>query len=189
MAREVDELGDIAAMLGGRSPCLELLPCDLVALALHLATDYQATTDRHNIRVESAAPQLVGTWDAPRLARVMANLLSNAIKYSPDGGEIVVTLAPEQAPEGTEAVIVVGDHGIGIPASDLPLLFSPFHRASNVRSVAGSGLGLASVKQVVELHGGTIAAESQEGIGTTVTIHLPLASPLETPAQLQFAGV
>jgi signal transduction histidine kinase len=185
MSRQIAQLGDVTVMPVGRSPSLELLPCDLVALALQVATAYQAMTDRHNLRVESAAPRLVGSWDAVRLARVLANLLSNAIKYSPDAGEIVVTLAPEQMPEGIAAVIAVRDHGIGIPAADLPLLFTPFHRAANVGLVGGTGLGLASVKQIVELHRGTIAAESQEGIGTTVTIHLPLAMPSENAARPQ----
>jgi signal transduction histidine kinase len=101
----------------------------------------------------------------------------------------VVTLAPEQATEGIAAVIAVRDHGIGIPASDLPLLFTPFPRAASIGPVGGTGLGLASVKQVVELHGGTIAAESQEGLRTTVTIHLPLAMPSEKAARPQYADI
>ncbi|HLZ10821.1 MAG TPA: hypothetical protein VKT80_19705, partial [Chloroflexota bacterium] len=80
MARQVEQLSDVAVMLGGRSPCLDLVPCDLVALALQAATDFRATTDRHSIRVNSAAPQLLGIWDSLRVAQAMANLLSNAIK-------------------------------------------------------------------------------------------------------------
>ena len=185
MERQVDQLSDLSLMLGGRSPSLDLVPCDLVALALQAATDFRATTDRHSIRVNSAAPQLLGIWDSLRMARALANLLSNAIKYSPQAGEIEVTVATEKAPNGEAAVIKVRDHGIGIPASDLPLVFTPFHRAANVGRVDGSGLGLASVKQVADLHGGTVVAESHVGLGTTITIRLPLATPSDVAARLQ----
>jgi len=81
--------------------------------------------------------------------------------------------------------IEVRDHGIGIPASDLALVFTPFHRAANVGRIDGRELGLASVKQGVELHGGTVVAESHVGLRTTITIHLPLATPSEVAAPSQ----
>jgi signal transduction histidine kinase len=187
MARQIDQFGDVAEILGGRTPCLVRQPCDLVDLARQVAADYQAMTDRHDIQVESTAPQFVGTWDGLRLARVLANLLSNAIKYSPESGEIAVTLTTDAAlPE--IAIINVRDHGIGIPARDLPLLFTPFHRGANVGSVSGTGLGLASVKLVVELHGGTISADSQEGVGTTMTISLPLLTQSPFAERQQIAA-
>jgi len=68
------------------------------------------------------------------------------------------------------AVLEVEDHGLGVPTTDLPHIFERFHRAGNV----GTGLGLADVRQIVEQHGGTIAVDSREGAGTTVTVRLPL---------------
>jgi signal transduction histidine kinase len=189
LAEQIAELLDVTLMQAGQSPGLQLFPCDLVVLTQQVVSDYQVQTDRHAIRVESAVPQLRGIWDAPRLARVLANLLSNAIKYSPDPGDIVVSLAREEAPDGGHAIITVRDQGIGISGLDLPHVFTLFHRAANVGPIGGTGLGLVSVKQVVELHGGTVSAESQEGFGTTMTIRLPLVMPSETAARPHYADI
>jgi signal transduction histidine kinase len=107
--------------------------------------------------------------------RVGNNLVSNAIKYSPDGGEIIITLWSEQAGGQDWAVFSVQDQGIGIPASDLPSIFSGFFRGSNVDAeIGGFGLGLAGVHQIVAQHGGQIAVDSAVGVGTTLTVRLPL---------------
>jgi signal transduction histidine kinase len=117
--------------------------------------------------------------DAARIERVLANLLSNAVKYSPTGGDIVVRIAREEDAYGPRAAIAVQDAGIGIPAADLPHIFERFRRAANVTGhFQGTGIGLASARQIVELHGGAITAHSVEGNGSTVIVHLPLhASP------------
>jgi signal transduction histidine kinase len=107
---------------------------------------------------------------------VLANLFSNAIKYSPEGGTITVTLGHEVDHIGTWAVVRVRDHGVGIPAQDLALVFQRFHRGSNVTGrISGTGLGLAGARQIVELHGGTISVESEPGSGSTFTLRLPSA--------------
>jgi signal transduction histidine kinase len=112
-----------------------------------------------------------------RLERVLENLLSNAIKYSPEGGSITVAIADEEI-GGPWAVLTVRDQGLGIPAADLPRVFERFQRARNVEGrIGGTGIGLASARQIVEQHGGTIAAESAEGTGSTFTVRLPLAFP------------
>jgi len=88
---------------------------------------------------------------------------------------VVTTSVPDEGGDWFE--ITVLDHGIGIPASDLPLLFERFRRGSNVEGqIRGSGLGLASSKQIVEQHGGTITVDTEEGRGSTFTVRLPLAS-------------
>jgi signal transduction histidine kinase len=76
-----------------------------------------------------------------------------------------------------QAVLTIRDQGIGIPLVDLPSVFEPFHRAGNVGSVSGTGVGLAGVKQIVEQHGGSVVAESTEGVGSTFSVRLPLISP------------
>jgi len=98
-------------------------------------------------------------------------LLSNAIKYSPHGGNIDFTLDCQQG----IASISIQDQGIGISQEDLKLLFEPFHRGKNVRNIPGTGLGLVVVKKCVDLHDGTITANSEVGVGTTFTVTLPLA--------------
>jgi signal transduction histidine kinase len=103
----------------------------------------------------------------------VSNLLSNAVKYSPVGGEIKV-LIERAEPEGW-AVLPVCNQGIGIPAADVPCVFEGSHRVGNVvRRINGTGMGLPSVRQAVEQHGGTVAVVREEGRGTTVTVWLPL---------------
>ncbi len=139
----------------------------------HLVEEYQQATEHHRISLHTEEPELVGTWDAPRLERAVSNLISNAVKYSPGGGEIVVRLERAE-PEGW-AVLQVRDEGIGIPTADLPRIFEGTHRAANaVGRIAGTGMGLPAVRQTVEQHGGIVVADSQEGRGTTVTVWLPL---------------
>src|SRR5262249_32860273 len=101
-----------------------------------------------------------------------------AIKYSPKGGDVRVEVASEAEAVPSWAVATVTDQGVGIPASDLEHLFERFHRAGNVVERAhGTGLGLASARQIVGQHGGTIGVTSREGIGSTFTVRLPLNPP------------
>jgi signal transduction histidine kinase len=137
---------------------------------------FGATTERHALRLAVDDAPLVGTWDTARLERVVANLLGNAVKYSPDGGPIVVRMAREEDSEGMAwAVLSVRDAGVGIPAADLPHVFDRFRRGGNVAGIAGAGIGLTGVRQIVEQHGGTVAVESEVGRGSTFTVRLPLA--------------
>lgn len=88
-------------------------------------------------------------------------------------------MASTSLTDDSDAVLEVSDHGIGIPAADLPQLFGRFHRAANVddRRFAGMGLGLFICRAIVEAHGGAISATSRVGVGTTFRIRLPLAEP------------
>ena len=111
------------------------------------------------------------TADERRIKQVLLNLISNAINYSPQGG--LITLSARV--EGGEGMIAVKDTGLGIPAADIGRVFTPFEKISDGRVPrrSGAGLGLSLVKRIVELHGGRVAIESQEGAGTTVTVVLP----------------
>jgi signal transduction histidine kinase len=124
------------------------------------------------VRLEFAPCSVQGCWDAARLRRVVDNLLSNALKYSPPGHEVVLRIECDVQRDGDWAVLTVRDHG-GLPADEQAHIFTPFWRGANSRQTPGSGLGLASVKQIVEAHGGSIAVQSHEGQGTTVTVRLP----------------
>ncbi|NJN91522.1 MAG: HAMP domain-containing histidine kinase [Leptolyngbyaceae cyanobacterium SL_5_14] len=109
--------------------------------------------------------------DEKLLRHILGNLLCNAIKYSPQGG----TVRFELSTEVKEAVFKVQDMGIGIPQTDQLNLFEPFHRATNVGKISGTGLGLSIAKQCVDLHCGQITVQSEMGVGTTFTVHLPLS--------------
>ncbi|MBE9242059.1 PAS domain S-box protein [Synechocystis salina] len=104
-----------------------------------------------------------------RLMRsILSNLLSNAIKYSPDGGQIKISLSLDSE----NIIFEVTDQGIGISSEDQKQIFEPFHRGKNVRNIAGTGLGLMVAKKCVDLHRGSILLESAVDQGTTVTIRL-----------------
>jgi signal transduction histidine kinase len=142
-----------------------------------VVAEQQETTERHQLHVTAPVTELVGDYDLARLERVLANLLSNAIKYSPEGGAIEIFVMEHADEADGWNVVQVRDHGLGIPARDLPHIFARFRRGTNVmRQIGGSGIGLASAQQIVQQHGGTIAVESVEGQGTSVTVRLPHAS-------------
>jgi signal transduction histidine kinase len=172
MSEQIAELLDTARLHASQPLDMDRQPIDLVELIQQVTAEHQQTTQQHTIQLTSAVEQLIGSYDMARVERVFANLLRNAIKYSPQGGEIAVELTHE--PSGW-AVVVVRDQGIGIPADDLPRIFERFHRAGNVAGqIQGTGIGLSSAHQIVEQHGGTISVVSEEGVGSTFTVRLPL---------------
>ena len=131
---------------------------------------------------QPAPEPLVLIGDDVRLEQVLQNLIQNAFKYSPAGGVVRVWLERK----GDAGCIYVRDQGIGIPAAALPNLFQRFYRAPNVEDhqINGMGIGLFVVKEIVQLHGGTISVESQEGVGSTFTVCLPLRPDHGPPTTL-----
>jgi PAS domain S-box-containing protein len=107
--------------------------------------------------------------DDALLRNIVGNLISNAIKYTPAGGTVEFKIMEQQH----TLHISVSDQGIGIPQADLPNLFESFHRASNVGTITGTGLGLKIVKEAVLCHGGSISVDSTEGQGSCFTVVLP----------------
>jgi PAS domain S-box-containing protein len=175
MSALINELMDFGRLQVGQSLQLERALSDLVGVVRLTVDEQQRTTARHRILFKTEAKEITGLWDAGRLDRVLANLLSNAIKYSPNGGDVMVRLRREQASGREWAVLVVTDQGIGIPAADLPYIFEWFRRGENTSGrISGAGIGLASAKQIIEQHGGSISVESEEGAGTTFTVRLPV---------------
>jgi len=169
----IEELLGLARLEMGQVPEIVAEPTDLVALARQLVLSHGRVTDLHRIHFTTETDSVIGRWDVSHLERILGNLLENAIKYSPTGGDILV--AVHRAADGAHVQLVVTDHGIGIPAADLPRIFERFYRASNVDGlVDGTGLGLAGVRYLVEANGGAITVESQAGDGSTFTVLLPL---------------
>jgi signal transduction histidine kinase len=113
--------------------------------------------------------------DPTLLRSILTNLISNAVKYSPSGSRVEFKLMCQDQ----TATFEVQDHGIGIPKEDQPRLFELFHRASNASLIRGTGLGLAIVRECVAHHQGQIGFTSQENIGTTFIVTLPLRSELD----------
>jgi signal transduction histidine kinase len=129
-----------------------------------------AANQRCPIELTTDSGEDSATGDEALLRHILMNLLSNAVKYSPAGRP--VSFSVERVRQ--DALFVVRDQGIGIPAEDLKRLFSAFHRGSNVGQLPGTGLGLFIVHRCVELHHGHINISSVEGVGTTVTVRVPL---------------
>lgn len=180
MRAMTQDLVDASLHEAGRPLALLLARTELVALTREAVGEHQLVSAIHHFTFEPELPVLEATVDETRVHRVLANLLANAIKYSPKGGTVRVTVKESGDPEEKSALLVVQDEGVGIPRGDLPHVFERFHRGTNVIGrFAGTGLGLASARELVELHGGTISVESEEGNGSTFVVRLPLTPPAE----------
>lgn len=188
MARMIDQLLETSyAELGPALP-LDPRPTDLVALAQRMVAEYPRPTSRHHLAFEAEVPELIGWWDSTYLERVIDNLLGNAVKYSPDGGEIRMTIESVPGSDG-DAVLTVADQGVGIPAVDLPRIFDRCRRGGNAAAHAdGLGVGLTAARRIVEQHGGTIGATSQEGRGATFTVRLPVNVSVAVDAEPVLSG-
>ncbi|MEG4443590.1 ATP-binding protein [Microcoleus sp. AT9_B5] len=156
-----------------------LLPLDLAKFCNELVGEFQSSlklkpqTDPVTLIFVNHSPSAIACLEVSLLRRILSNLLSNAIKYSPPNTEVIFELKVTE----TEAVFSVQDAGIGIPVADQGRLFDSFYRAKNVGRIPGTGLGLSIVKKCVDLHGGEITLISEEGIGSTFTVTLPIAKP------------
>jgi len=169
----IDELHDLTRLEAGAPLPLNREPIDLAAFVEQLVGARGATApDQFRVEVRTAGLRVDG--DRARLTRVLNNLVDNAVKYGRAGGNVYISIERDHD-QGTEwAVVRVQDVGIGIPAGDLPQVFERYQRGSNATHIPGEGLGLASVRQLVQLHGGRVEVDSGEGVGTTVTVRLPL---------------
>ena len=180
-AMQVDELLDNASMQMGRALDLDTRPLDLVELTAKLVAEHQQQTDKHELRLEQRVSTLVTLVDERRLTRAIGNLLENAVKYSPNGGVIRVEVGVDD--EARTAVLAVHDQGLGILPIDVSRIFDRFERGSNVVGViAGTGIGLASTRHVVDSHGGTIDVSSEPGRGSSFTIRLPMLAATDQNA-------
>lgn len=142
---------------------------DLTAFTYTLLSDYfNDRPDGRQVELELKGSPIPIAIDEKLMTRILINLLSNAFKFSQTNP--IMRLVYDH----NEVKIEVVDQGIGIPNEDIPRLFNSFFRAGNVGKIAGTGLGLLITRQLVELHGGTITVNSQQNIGTTMAIVLPL---------------
>jgi two-component system phosphate regulon sensor histidine kinase PhoR len=146
---------------------------DLSTVVAALHAEFAPVARGRGIALAGDAEQVCVGGDARQLQRALRSLLDNAMKFTARG-EVAYRLRAE----GAGAVFTVTDTGIGIPEGDLAGLFTPFHRAANAReqAVQGLGLGLAIARGIVSEHGGTVAATSRLGHGSTFTVTLPLAA-------------
>ncbi len=169
LSRIVADLLDLSRLESG-SELGERVRLDVIVREEAERTDEAAREG--DVRLEVVAPTPVSvTGSARDLSLLVRNLIDNAVRYTRPGGRVDVGV--EEAPDGV--VLAVCDTGVGIPTRDLPRVFERFYRVDRARSreTGGTGLGLAIVKHVAENHGGSVAVESELGVGTTFTVRLP----------------
>ena len=170
-------VGDLETLSSAEAARLGLLRevVDLAAVAGQsadrLATYFEAS--ELTLARRLTAVDVIG--DPSRLGQVVDNLLGNALKFTPAGGEVAL----EVRPEGGVALLRVADTGPGIPEAELPHVFDRFWRGERARRVAGSGIGLAVVAELVRAHGGQVEVSSPPGEGATFSVRLPTATPSE----------
>jgi len=175
-AKLIEDLLDTSRVITGKLT-LDLHSTEIAPIVASAVNTLRPAADSKNIQIETHFDSQ--TWlvmaDTNRLQQVVWNLLSNAIKFTPDNGKIMVTLEHTKS----EAELSISDSGEGIEPDFLPFVFERFRQAdgSKTRRHGGLGLGLAIVRSIVELHGGTVAAESEgRGLGATFRVKLPLLS-------------
>ena len=183
-AQLIGDLLDVSRIIAGRMR-IEVRPVDLVPVIQAAVDVVRPAADAKGVRLQTVLDSEVGTisGDAERLQQVVWNLLSNAIKFTPKGGRASVVL--ERVNSHVE--IAVSDSGKGISAVFLPRVFERFEQADTgpSRPHGGLGLGLAIVRHIVELHGGTVHAESPgEGKGSVFTVKLPLIQVQRTAGEV-----
>ncbi|HEX2676111.1 MAG TPA: ATP-binding protein, partial [Polyangiales bacterium] len=173
-AQLISDLLDVSRIVSGKLR-LEVQLVELAEVVEHATETVKPSADAKNVRIESqlepGLPAIAG--DPARLQQVVWNLLSNAVKFSPADSTVHVRLERD----GVNGKITVSDSGAGIRADFLPYLFDRFRQAdaSTTRRFGGLGLGLTIVKQLVDLHGGHVSAQSEgEGRGATFSVTLPL---------------
>lgn len=174
-AQMIDDLLDVSSIITGKLR-LTVQPVDLAATILAAVEVVRPAAEAKEIslqlKLNSPAGQVTG--DPDRLQQILWNLISNAIKFTPTGGRVAIRLEDIES----HATITISDTGIGIKSEFLPNVFDRFRQAdaTSTRSYGGLGLGLAIVRQLVELHGGQVWVESEgAGYGAIFTISLPLA--------------
>lgn len=172
MSGIVEELLDFSRMQGGhmtmRFGRMDVLAELEEAVVLFRERAKREDIDLVYIEGENLSPI---TGDKDRLKQVFINIIDNAIKYSNAGGRVRI----EAVQMGGNVQIVISDSGVGIPKSDLPNIKNKFYKANRTRP--GSGIGLALADEIIRRHKGRLEIDSEEGVGTTVTITLPTAEP------------
>ncbi|HMB90376.1 MAG TPA: ATP-binding protein, partial [Rhodothermales bacterium] len=178
LLRLINQLLDISKLESGRM-CLQMHEANMVALIEGIVLSFTAFAEQKNLTIDFAASEDDFTFyfDADHIEKVFFNLLSNAVKFTPKGERIAVSVAagaPTAAGQAT-VEIRVRDNGPGIPQHELPHIFDRFHQVDGTISTVqeGTGIGLTLVKELVELHGGTIRVETEVNLGSIFIVTLP----------------
>ncbi|MBS1526222.1 MAG: response regulator [Bacteroidetes bacterium] len=182
----INQLLDLSKLESGLME-LNPVPMDLVSLIrLHIAS-YESLAKHKGLKINFASDwdELWISGDRDKFDTIVLNMLSNAVKFT-DKGSVAISLLKDASVTGDAFILAIRDTGRGIPAEKLSYIFTRFYQAdpSDTRSAEGTGIGLALTKELVELMGGQIGAESEEGVFTEINIHMPYVATSMTPAPL-----
>ncbi len=167
-------LDDLQSLASADAAILHLArrPCDLADVAARAADGLAPRCKAASLTLERRLRRADVLADAGRLHQIVTNLLTNAIKFTPAGGRVVI----ETGAFGKDAVLRVTDTGAGMPADELPRIFDRFWRGRRAAQESGGGVGLAVAAELATVHHGQLAASSEPGQGTQLTLTLPLVS-------------
>ncbi|WP_246202198.1 hybrid sensor histidine kinase/response regulator [Spirosoma agri] len=188
LLRLINQLLDLARLEAASMP-VTLMYGQLDDFVQQITDSFESITIQKGVTLSYTRENLpaYSQFDADKWEKILVNLVSNAIKFTPAGGTVLVDLRPAHpspVSESTAIQLVVSDTGTGISPEALPHIFNRFYQVdtSSTRAFEGTGIGLALVKELTELIGGTIAVESQVGRGTTFTLQLPVFPTTENEA-------
>ena len=182
LSRLVDSMLRLSRLENG-SVRLKIEPVDAVGFVGAIARSHAALLEDAGLTMtftnKTGADELMVELDRDTVTQAVTNIISNAMRYTPAPGEVEVSVARS----GNEALIAVRDTGIGIAKEDISRVFGRFWRAEESRNrvAGGLGVGLAVTKEIIDRHHGHIDVESEQGVGTTFTLHLPLTQPRDEP--------
>jgi two-component system phosphate regulon sensor histidine kinase PhoR len=171
MTQMVSEITELSRIETGRAE-LRMTPLNLKLLVEEVAAQLNPLAQRHQVTITTdlATDLPAVRGDKDRIRQALVNLVHNAIKFNHPGGSVTMSTKAS----GEFVIVSVSDTGVGIPEEELPHVFERFYKADRARTRGGSGLGLAIAKHIVQAHGGSIWAQSEEGQGSTFSFSLPI---------------
>ncbi len=179
----INELLDLARIDDRRGKDFRFASVDAEQLVRQVTADFGVPLGQQPVRLEVQTPSCWVRADKKKLMQAVRNILSNAYKYSPSGGEVTISLVDQADTKPSTAIgIRIADHGMGMTADQTKRVFERFYRANASGNIPGTGLGMSIVKEIMELHGGTVEIESTVGVGTKVTLWLSHASSQDSKA-------
>jgi signal transduction histidine kinase len=194
MIEIINELLDLVRIDDRRGQDFDFAVIDASEVVREVVADFGVPEGHSAAVVEVPEQPLQVRADRRKLSQAVRNILSNAYKYSPDGGQVAVGLVGGGSPTTEQPArmgIRVADQGMGMTAEQVERVFERFYRADNSGNIPGTGLGMSIVKEIITLHGGEVVLASQPGLGTTVTLWLPVVAAAKATAAIaeaEFSG-
>lgn len=173
----VNELLDLARIEARGSKTFKFQAQELTPVVLNTLGAFYVPPESHSLETDLPRHLPIVNIDADKIHQALTNVLGNALKYSPAGGTILVRAVERSGQAGAYVGIAVEDQGIGMTTEQMAHMFDRFYRADTSGAIPGTGLGMCLVKEIMGIHGGEVTVSSQPGVGTEVTLWLPVVRP------------